>query len=109
MHLFAVGMRVFSTGIRPHFIDATSIVVIEERTRRFLKHVVVVFVQAQVSLYQLRRLNPKVLRDAVNVTVFEDRASSLATVGAIQAIQLFENGIVIFMEQPIYLLFRESF
>lgn len=94
MKLFAVGMRVVSTGFGAHIINGAVVVGAQKRAGRLVEHIIPVFVYMQVLLHQRRRPYAEVAGNAFYVFIPKNRAGGFATIGASKAISLFKNRLV---------------
>lgn len=109
-HVFAVGVWELAARLRTHLVDRAQIgLEVEERAGRGLQDPVAFFIAAQVAGGEIAHLQTQVLGDANDVTFFKDGARCFAAIGAGQAIDLVECGIVAGVELFIEVLGRIPF
>ena len=88
IHIFTVGVRVFSAGQWTVVIYRTGVVVKEIEARRSLKDVIIIFVNSEVARNQLTLLHFEGLGHSSNIGLSKNRASGFAAIGAAEAIFL---------------------
>ena len=94
MEVLAVGMGVFPAGFGPHLIDGAIVAGAKKRAGCGVEHVVAFFVEVEILGDKISRPLAKVGSDPVDVYIPENRAGGLAAIGALQAVDISENGFM---------------
>ncbi len=101
LEFLPVGMRILPTGFGPHFIDQAIILGIQKGAGHRLQHPVAVFIDAQIRVDELLRLQPKVFRNTLNIRFGKKRPGCLATIGAGKTVRPLKLGVVQFLHHII--------
>lgn len=83
VHVFPVGVWVFTACEWTMLINATCVILPKKCTGALLKYIIRIFIHAQVIANEFRFFNAKMLRNSSNISVSKNRGGRLATISTL--------------------------